>query len=379
MGNDHVDDLPPTTDCLYCHNQSVNNTWNSWGAGIKIYYNRSNQSQYIGESLMYGATTNDECYSCHTSDGSKPKSFHAAELIPAGGDECDACHDVGSSVSSKTINLSAFNRTDVDVGQNIGKLSENRTLHGDINQDGVSNNSDCQVCHYNITGMGIGFTVKLLVSDTAANAGNSNIYNTYYCSVCHYENTTYDDALNVISTPADYPYNVTDIGDAPKYTETWPAFFNGNRTPDCETCHNNSVVYYNSSDSVLKRAAHYGKYTNLTTIGVSDENTTQCAQCHRGENAPGGAGVLTTGAERLTWGVDDSLGKDGGYLSSNDGNAGTGFDMFGTSTPSARNYCYACHLVQNAEKTVFDSIDQPQSHFHSAEVTLQAWNCNTCH
>jgi hypothetical protein len=27
------------------------------------------------------------------------------------------------------------------------------------------------------------------------------------------------------------------------------------------------------------------KFRKLTTIGVSDENTTQCAQCHRGENA----------------------------------------------------------------------------------------------
>jgi hypothetical protein len=317
-------------------------------------------------------------------------------------DACIACHDLATSVvPTALVNVSAFNRTDVDVGENIGKLSENRTLHGDINDDAISNDSDCKYCHYNTTGMGEGFTVKLLVSDSAANAGNVSMYNTYYCSVCHFVNTSYNDGTNEITNPSDYPYNVTDVGTPPEvlmhtpysayrnysdvgtftptYTASLPAYFTGGRTPNCETCHNNSIVYFNASDSVLKRAAHYGKYTNLTTLGVSDENTTSCAQCHRGEDAPGGAGVTTTGAERLGWGVDDALGRSGGYLSSNDGNAGTGFDMFGTSTSSDRNYCYACHLVQNVEKTKSDSIDPPQVNFHFAEVTYFMWNCDSCH
>jgi nitrate reductase cytochrome c-type subunit len=160
----------------------------------------------------------------------------------------------------------------------------------------------------------------------------------------------------------------------PTYSATWPAFFTGGRTPTCETCHNNSIEYYGSGDSVLKTAVHYGKYTNLTTIGVSDENTTSCAQCHRE-----GTGITTTQSERLTWGVDDNLGKSGGYLNPNKGNLGTGFDMFGTGITTERNYCWGCHIVQNVEKTPAQSIDPPQFNFHNAEVTGFNWNCNSCH
>jgi hypothetical protein len=165
----------------------------------------------------------------------------------------------------------------------------------------------------------------------------------------------------------------------PTYSATWPAFFTGGRTPACETCHNNSIVYYGSGDSVLKTTVHYGKYTNLTTIGVSDENTTSCVQCHRASDAPGGVGVTSTQGERLTWGIDDNLGKSGGYLSSNRGNDGTGFDMFGTSLSTSRNYCWSCHIAQNVEKTPGQSIDGVQANFHSAEVTGFMWNCDSCH
>lgn len=395
MWNNPIDTLPNTSACLVCHNMtgSVNQT--SWG----------NPPQ-VNASNMYGATENADCYFCHTTDKTQPKYFHdqTVKMVDTL-DDCIGCHDTGNKfVPNAGMNVGQFNRSDVDVGQNIGKKSENRTLHGDINNDGVTNNSDCQVCHYNFSDMGYGYSVKLLVSDTAENAGNASMYNTYYCSVCHFANRSYNRATGVASIPPNYPYNITEVGDAPKISmhtpydgarsysdlgifqdpngydiSSFPTLFEGGRTPACEVCHNNSLVYYDPSDSVLKRAVHYGKYTNLTTIGVSDQNTTSCVQCHRGEDAPGGTGVTTTQAERLSWGIDDNLGRDGGYVSSNRGNDATGFDMFGTSTPSERYYCYTCHILRNVQKTKVQSIDPLQSNFHSAEVTKFMWNCYTCH
>jgi hypothetical protein len=411
-GANYVNGTINTTSawCGACHyplNSRYTATVNSFtAAGWEIPPDNTNESTagfFNHSSTLASDESDSKCAisGCHgglLSNGLSSGMDEFSHNVMAGSlDACIGCHDLATAaVPTALINVSAWNRTDVDVGQNIGKLSENQTLHGDINNDSTSNDSDCKYCHYNTTGMGNGYTVKLLVSDTAANAGNDSLYNTYYCSVCHFVNTSYDDPTNVITSPADYPYNVTNIGSPPKvythtpyssyrnysdvgtfsptYSATWPAYFTENRTPVCEICHNNSNVYINTSDSVLKRVAHYGKYTNLTTLGVSDENTTSCAQCHRE-----GAGVTTNQSERLTWGVDDDLGRASGYLNPNKGNLGTGFDMFGTGITTERNYCWSCHIVQNVEKTESDSIEAPQVNFHTAEVTYFMWNCNSCH
>jgi hypothetical protein len=302
-------------------------------------------------------------------------------------ESCDSCHSAEAPVSSKTINISAFNSTTVDRGQNPTKKSANRTLHGDINEDGISNNSDCKTCHYNTTGMGGGFVVNVYMGTGSADPNNVSEANTYYCSVCHLVNTT----LSGTVLP---DINVTNVGDPPKvnmhtqyatvrkYSDIGLSFdgyayFKGNKTPVCEICHNNSINLYNSSDSVLKRVAHYGKYTNLTTIGTSDQNTTNCDECHRGESAIGPS--TTTSAERFNWGVNDSEGLSGGYVSLDAGNSGTGHDMFRTSNTAERNYCWSCHIAKNAKKIPSEAIEMPGSNFHNAEIDNFMWNCDSCH
>ncbi|RMF89398.1 MAG: hypothetical protein D6733_06440 [Methanobacteriota archaeon] len=287
--------------------------------------------------------------------------------------------------------MSAFNSTNVDAGLLDPTVvqSANRTLHGDINEDGVTNNSDCKVCHYNTTGMGQGYTVKLVVDTTtpAADLQNVSKYNTFYCTMCHFVNTTStgvvkdepaDSVLGLIPSNAPKvnmhtPYATTrkysDIGVNVRRPDRTYATFMGGRTPVCESCHNNSVYYYNASDSLVKRVAHYGKYYNLTTIGSLDQNTTRCAECHRGD-------ANTLAPERSLWGVNDSEGPAGGFLGP--GNP-SGFDMFKTSNPASRNYCWTCHIAKNAPKTSSQAIDPPATNFHAAEIDSFMWNCQSCH
>jgi hypothetical protein len=327
---------------------------------------------------------------CHGSllSGSAKMDEFAHNVMVGDLEDCILCHDASQGlVPTAVVNVSAWNSTGVDPGQNPTKKSENRTLHGDINEDGVSNNSDCQICHYNVTGMGGGYVVRLYNGTGSADPNNVSEANTYYCSVCHFVNTTSTGTVLADS-------NVTNVGDPPKVNMHTPystvrtysdlglsfngfAYFQPGRTPVCESCHLNSIFYSNASDSDLKTVVHYGKYTNLTTLGTSDQNTTNCDECHRGEAAVGPS--TTNSSERLTWGVNDSEGRSGGYLSGDAGNTATGFDMFRTSDTTSRNYCWSCHLAQNENKIPSDPIEPPGSHFHSPQIDNFMWNCQSCH
>ncbi len=89
--NTYIQDYAPnTTNCLWCHNQTNASVRRYWGNATLIYYNRSNQNQYIGPELMYGATNLSDCYFCHTNNQGTPVNFHAATLEP--GRACHTCH-----------------------------------------------------------------------------------------------------------------------------------------------------------------------------------------------------------------------------------------------------------------------------------------------
>jgi nitrate reductase cytochrome c-type subunit len=404
--------------CHYPNNPFYQNTTASFSAaGWEIPPDNTNESgaEFFNHSgaLLQTAPLDDSdakcalagCHGGLLSGGATMDEF--AHNVQIGDiNDCINCHGVEQSlVPSATINVSAFNSTNVDVDLNPTSVqSANRTLHGDINEDGVTNNSDCILCHYNTTGMGGGYIARLLVNTNVSTADATNVskFNTYYCTMCHYTNTTTDTADpnygQVVPTN-----NVTNVGNPPKVnmhtpyeaariytdftTEINPysgkvykgkATFQGGRTPACENCHNNSVFYTNSTgvgggDSLIKTVVHYGKYYNLTTLGSLDQNTTRCAECHRGD-------ANTIDAERLIWGINDSDGRTGGYVSPDGGNAGTGFDMFQTSDPTDIQYCWTCHIAKNYDK--LDAIgpsESPTTHFHAPEVDRFMPNCWTCH
>jgi hypothetical protein len=412
--------------CHYPNNPSYTATTASFTAGgWEIPPDNTNESgaEFFNHSgsLLQTAPLDDSDEKCALAgchggllSGSATMDEFAHNVQVGNIEDCINCHSVEQNlVPTATINVSAFNSTNVDAGLNPTSVqSRNRTLHGDINEDGVTNSSDCQLCHYNTTGMGGGYVVNLLVNTNVSTADATNVskFNTYYCTMCHFTNTTTDSSDpnygRVIPTN-----NVTNVGNPPKVnmhtpyeaariytdftTEINPysgvtykgkATFLAGRTPTCESCHNNSVFYTNAtgiggSDSLIKTVVHYGKYYNLTTIGTGDYNTTRCGQCHRGQDGTFVAGRSSTDeAERLSWGINDSDGRTGGYLSDNDGNAGTGFDMFRTVNPNERNYCWTCHIAFNYDQLDTDNppFESP-SLFHAPEIDKFMPNCWTCH
>jgi len=307
---------------------------------------------------------------------------------------CILCHDVANRLLyTATINVSAFNSTSVDPGLNDPATvqSADRTLHGDINEDGTTTNDDCRVCHYNTTGMGAEYQA-LLYRGYNPNSGvdptNVSSANTYYCTICHVVNTTTDYMdPNYGNVESHWPYNVTPVGNPPRIYRHVPmdsvllymyidpslsqpyyeAEFT-NRTPACEFCHNNSIYYYNGSDSTIKTVVHYGKYRELNTIGTPDSNTTRCDVCHRSDGASDGA------AERAKWGIFGYSKKVDGFV----GPVPPGDVDMGNPYPGTLLYCWTCHVVTNFDKSVSDPKEHPLN-FHAKEVTNFMDNCNLCH
>jgi hypothetical protein len=77
-----IDRMPNTTNCLFCHNQPDLTVRKGWGNAIQV-----------NSSTMFGASTNANCYACHTTTGTQPFDFHSNEVILGGGPGCLGCHN----------------------------------------------------------------------------------------------------------------------------------------------------------------------------------------------------------------------------------------------------------------------------------------------
>jgi hypothetical protein len=283
--NTYIQDYAPnTSDCLFCHNQSNVSVRQFWGNAILIYYNRSNQSQYIGPSLMFNGTSNTDCYSCHTITGTAPSSFHVEGLTFGGGSDCISCHDIGLTSAA-----------DVDVAKmnlSASPLPLHRRLNNQTGDPGFSvasftGNNDskrCWACHSNgsePSNMGLNYLTPWLCYDCHTNTtGGINT-------------TTLKGNYSAPSVFAHIPVNA--MGN---YSSAYQTNFTTG--VQCWICHNNSVANTNDTepgpqlgDSAKSNVSHYG----ITTFLVSN-SAQNCTFCHVQPNA----------TIRAMWGTNAPLG-----------------------------------------------------------------------
>ena len=71
-----------TTDCLNCHSNKNETFVKLWGSAIQV-----------TPDNMFGATTKEDCYNCHTTDKSPPKDLHSESLTKeVDFKDCKSCH-----------------------------------------------------------------------------------------------------------------------------------------------------------------------------------------------------------------------------------------------------------------------------------------------
>jgi hypothetical protein len=270
--NTYIPDYAPnTSDCLFCHNQSNSSVRRFWGNAILIYYNRSNQSQFIGPELMFNATELSECYECHTLSGSAPETFHIEGLVFGGGPDCVSCHDIGLTTAA-----------DVDVSK-MNTSASPPAIHRNLNTllgtpgfadptfNGSNDSKRCWACHSNGSrprGMGLNFLRPWL------------------CWDCH-SNTT--GGINTTTLRGNYSAPGIFSHIPANAMGNYSAFFQTNitTTVQCWICHNNSVSNTNDTEpgpelghSAKSNVSHYGIKTFLVN------NTAQnCTYCHVQSNA----------------------------------------------------------------------------------------------
>jgi nitrate/TMAO reductase-like tetraheme cytochrome c subunit len=337
-----------TENCSICHNATGEDRfhfseypqgsvakpgWSGWDNGTNanctschIDYNGTDPFYAPSPMPKHNITgvSIDECYDCHTNTSTYsawPAALHNITVTPPS-DDCIACHAVGVNITVGHIDVAAFNST------------VNKTLHGDINKDGVrSNNSDCMLCHYNLAGMGIGWEVN---SSTTRN-----------CTGCHFYGEVSQAPRIYGHTPEEYiSSRYIDYCSEDKKNTRW---FKPGKTAVCELCHNNSVAPSNDTDltSAMSNVSHYGTNTTLKPGGF---NTTKCTTCHKSAEM--------TPSQRAAYGLDpDSI------------------VVMGTDEQD----CWICHLGINFCLTKGTPPNPPEEDFHEASLDNFMWNCDYCH
>jgi hypothetical protein len=332
-------------NCTLCHE-----TWN----GLDPF----NAPSPIPKHNATGVTV-DECYGCHTNSSNYseyPAALHNITGTPPP-EGCTACHAVGANITTTHIDIAAFSSMD------------NKTLHGDINQDSTrSNNSDCMLCHYGLDGMGIGWQVN---SSTTRN-----------CTWCHfYGNVSQAPRMyghapefyGVVSMNAQVdPWTPPTVNTTNPPVVPWVNYntglFNGTEVvfsgdnklgyyksmgESCTLCHNNSVAPSNDTDLVnaTSNVSHYGTNASLK---ISDGNTTKCIYCHKNQAQGGYVDHATEGPK---WGLQSGAAV---VMGDNDED------------------CWECHLATNVNLNPGDTVNPPTD-FHKADITTFMWNCQRCH
>lgn len=157
-----IDRLPDTTDCIFCHNQSVAVTRKAWG----------NATQFTaGKHEWYQGSNNSKCWNCHVTTGEAPVDFHSDSVTKGGGD-CISCHVPADVNISKFAGHANINKTDGE-----GNVTNNDcvTCHykKDMNRNSVYL---CESCHSNSSGI-VPVNSSLIMSDF--------MHGITTCKTCH--------------------------------------------------------------------------------------------------------------------------------------------------------------------------------------------------
>jgi hypothetical protein len=266
--NTYIQDFAPnTTDCLWCHNRTENaSVRRFWGNAILIYNNRSNQSQFIGPELMFNATSNSECYECHTLSGEAPKTFHVDGLIFGGGPDCVSCHDINLT-SAADVDVSKMNASASPAPIHV-RLNNLTGTPGfaDVSFTGNNDSKRCWACHSNGSrprGMGLNFLTPWL------------------CFDCHTNTTA---GINISIDQGNYSAPAVFSHIPANAMGNYSSAFQTNITTSvqCWICHNNSVANTNDSEpgpqlghTAKSNVSHYG----ITTFLVNN-SAQNCTYCH---------------------------------------------------------------------------------------------------
>ncbi|MDF1533976.1 MAG: hypothetical protein P1P69_05675 [Methanosarcinaceae archaeon] len=228
--NSVLDNLPNTTQCTFCHNQSDTDILTTWG----------NATQLTSGNHWWNLNFIDsECWACHTTNSAMPKDFHAAEVTLGGGLDCVSCHDVGRD--QEKVDISGMNSTNA-IHYNLNNQSAGLTLNSD--------NQRCWACH----GDGNG------AEGEQPNFGHPNNYRTPKdCLDCH--NGTGNFSASSVKEHTDYGSVISTV-------------------ENCTDCHSKSLGSYTDDEgSLAANVSHYATHPAIisTECGICHENTANAA------------------------------------------------------------------------------------------------------
>jgi len=294
------------TSKLYClHNGAYTNNA-SWGTPVNI---------STSTKRTHSETLTSQCDGCHkdsTVSSLTQVDFHNASLQGSDINNCLNCHTsaTGPGGIYAAINTATF------------------TQHKNVNNtDGGLTNSDCKVCHTDISNMMTsGFTTATKVCADCHTSGNYNapiisnhnqngvnISTPAYCSSCHNNSVAqytysknasvghYGTKTSLIAT-ADCtdchknPVNASIWGQAsdPANSGTFPHSIANTPKEDCYACHNSASDFHNVSlakpaigtvnclDCHKTTATMAPKKIDSSVIASGSHNSQACENCHTG-------------------------------------------------------------------------------------------------
>jgi parallel beta-helix repeat protein len=243
-----------STDCIYCHNSTVNGL--KWGNATQI---------LLGVHAGGAANINSDCWNekCHVVNNATllQEGFHNGTMRFGGGPNCTDCHNMGGFA----------------VNVNISSIGG--SMHGNIRNSTVFEyyeSQPCWVCH------GDGSEPANMTHPMRD--GISSAKNPYQCDYCHANLTVNTYASKYGSPPLVYEHipNGTNI-----QTNVW-----GAPNGTCVFCHNNSIDIYNNDTDIgrqlrnylLANVSHYGLNRTHNMTMTAGSNSTDCLYCHGNEN-----------------------------------------------------------------------------------------------
>ncbi|MCZ7385586.1 MAG: cytochrome c3 family protein [Candidatus Methanoperedens sp.] len=248
-----IDRMPNTTDCLFCHNQSIGTIRNGWGNALQV-----NASNMFGN--RYSIST-DSCYACHTRNQGMPVDFHSNEVVLGGGPGCLYCHN-----NSNPQNFTGLNYID---GANFSI-----SVHANMNSNNASGygiNASCWACH-NSSGYVVANNTHPDKRDTPytcpdchlANGSNAGAYNATIISN-HYRNGTNIRALD---------NRTSDLASCLGCHENVSGMITANNDTDYGSFASDGVGVNGGNMSFY----HYG--ANRSSFGMTAGSYDYCIYCH---------------------------------------------------------------------------------------------------
>jgi parallel beta-helix repeat protein len=298
-----------STDCIYCHNSSVNGS--RWGNATQI---------RLGIHGNASANKSSDCWDCHADNATilSQKGFHNGTMRFGGGPNCTQCHDIGG------------------IATNVNITSINSSMHGSIRNSTVFEyyeSQPCWVCH------GDG-------SEPLNKTHPVRAKNPYQCDYCHASEAGNMYAKNYSKLPPPLVYEHIPNG---TYIHT---NVRGAPNGTCQYCHNNSIDIYNNdtypgrelTNYLLANVSHYGLNRTHNMLMAQNANSTDCLYCHgsRDNGTKWGSAIQAThgaASNAECWGCHNRTGGGGMPLT---------FHAINQSYGDTSD-CLRCHDINNPE------------------------------